>query len=276
MVAVPRASQRAVCRVLGISRSVVHRPKASQKTSGSIDHVLATRIHKLILRYPTYGYRRIWALLRFKQGIQVNRKAVYRVLRLKRWFVHQRCVTPRPRVKAKRSRAAGSDQRWATDVTHVHCGADGWGHLAAVIDCHDRELIGWEFALRGRAKEAERALEAACLKRFGTLRPTQSTPVVRSDNGLIFQSKRFREACRSYQLRQEFITPHTPEQNGMIERFFRSFKEECVWQHNFKDFAEAKRATSAWLDWYNAERPHQALGYKSPRQFRQELGQLVA
>ena len=100
--------------------------------------------------------------------------------------------------------------------------------------------------------------------------------MVRSDNGLIFQSKRFREACRSYQLRQEFITPHTPEQNGMIERFFRSFKEECVWQYNFKDFAEAKRATSAWLDWYNAERPHQALGYKSPRQFRQELGQLVA
>ena len=72
-----------------------------------------------------------------------------------------RCVTPRPRVKAKRSRAAGSDQRWATDVTHVNCGADGWGHLAAVIDCHDRELIGWEFALRGRAKEAEKAEDLA-------------------------------------------------------------------------------------------------------------------
>jgi putative transposase len=89
-----------------------------------------------------------------------------------------------------------------------------------VIDCHDREVNGFEFALRGRAKEAERALEEACLARFGTLRPPGSTPVVRSDNGLIFQSRRFRAACRDYRLRQEFITPYTPEQNGLIERFF--------------------------------------------------------
>ena len=49
------------------------------------------------------------------------------------------------------------------DLTHVYCGADGWGHLAAIIDCHDREIVGWEFSLRGRAREAERALEEACL-----------------------------------------------------------------------------------------------------------------
>ncbi len=83
------------------------------------------------------------------------------------------------------------------DVTHIDCGSDGWAHLAAVIDCHDRELVGYEFARRGRAKEAERALEAACIDRFGTLRPVGGTPVLRSDNGLIFQSRRFRAACKS-------------------------------------------------------------------------------
>ena len=82
------------------------------------------------------------------------------------------------------------------DVTHIDCGRDGWAHLAAVIDCHDRELVGYELSLRAREKEAERALENACLARFGTLRPTGETPVVRSDNGLIFQSRRFRAACR--------------------------------------------------------------------------------
>jgi putative transposase len=56
----------------------------------------------------------------------------------------------------------------------------------SVIDCHDRELLGWEFALRGRAKEAERAIEEACIARFGTLRPAGSTPAIRSDNGLVF------------------------------------------------------------------------------------------
>jgi hypothetical protein len=93
------------------------------------------------------------------------------------------------------------------DVTHIDCGNDGWAHLAAVIDCHDRELVGYEFARRGRAKEAERALEAACIERFGTLRPDGTTPMLRSDNGLIFQSRRFRAACKDYRLRQEFITP---------------------------------------------------------------------
>jgi putative transposase len=182
----------------------------------------------LIELYPTFGYRRLWALPRFGEGLRVNRKAVYRILKVKGWFVHQRVATPRPRVQGRRSRAQRSDERWAMDVTHVPCGADGWGHLTAVIDCHDREVNGFEFALRGRTREAERALEEACLARFGTLRPLGPTPVVRSDNGLIFQSRRFRAACRDYHLAQEFITPYTPEQNGLIERFFRSLKEECV------------------------------------------------
>jgi len=183
---------------------------------------LVERIRLLIHRFPTFGYRRLCAWLRRREGLKINRKAVYRILKLKGWFVHQRRKTPRPRVRGSRSVAAQSNLRWAMDVTHVPCGRDGWGHLAAVIDCHDREIVGYEFALRGRAKEAERALEEGCIRRFGTLRPVGQTPVVRSDNGLIFQSERFRKACRTYRLSQEFITPYTPEKNGMIERFFRS------------------------------------------------------
>ena len=68
-------------------------------------------------------------------------------------------------------------------------------------------------------------------------------------------------------LSQEFITPYTPEQNGMIERFFRSLKEECVWQHSF---AEAKRIIAEWIEWDNAGRPHQALGYQSPAEYRRK------
>lgn len=204
----------------------------------------------------------------------MNLKAVYRILKVKRWFVHQRSVTPRPRVQGRRSVAPASDTRWAIDLTHIYCGEDGWGHLAAIIDCHDREIVGWEFALRGRAREAERALEEACLARFGTLRPEGTTPTIRSDNGLIFTARRFRAACRDYRLAQEFITPYTPQQNGMIERFFRSLKEECVWQQNFADFNQAKAAVARWIRFYNERRPHQSLGYLSPAQYRAQ--QLLA
>jgi putative transposase len=170
-----------------------------------------------------------------------------------------------------RNRQSGGRARGDGDLASIciiDCGSDGWAHLAAVIDCHDRELVGYEFARRGRAKEAERALEAACIHRFGTLRPAGDTPVLRSDNGLIFQKRRFRAACKDYRLRQEFITPYTPEQNGMIERFFRSLKKECVWQHSFPSFVEARRAVRRWIGWYNERRPHQALGNLSPRQYR--------
>jgi putative transposase len=203
-----------------------------------------------------------------RYGFMVNRKAVYRILRLRGWFCHQRTATPRPRAKAMQSRAPHSNARWAMDVTHIPCGRDGWGHLAVVFDCHDREVIGYEFALRSRAREAERALENACLLRFGTLRPQGPTPTIRSDNGLIFQSKRFRAACRDYRLDQEFVTPYTPEQNGLVERFFRSLKEECTWQENFPDFQAANRAITRWIRWYNEERPHQVLHYLSPQQYR--------
>jgi putative transposase len=92
------------------------------------------------------------------------------------------------------------------DATPIPCEQDGGAYLAAVIDCHDREVIGYEFALRGPAKEAERAV--LCLQRFGMLRPA-GAPVLRSDNGLIFQSCRFRQACRDYRVQQEFITRPT-------------------------------------------------------------------
>ncbi len=255
--------------MLHVARATVRAQPRHPRRTPVIAEALATQIHALIQQHPTFGYRHIWALLR-GQGRRVNRKAVYRVLKLKRWLVHQRPCTPRPRARGLVSRASRSNERWAMDVTHVPCGHDGWAHLAAVIDCHDREVMGYEFALRGRAKEAERAVEEACLARFGTLRPA-AAPVLRSDNGLIFQSRRFRAACRDYRLQQEFITPYTPEQNGMIERFFGSLKAECVWLHRFADRDHAFRVIAAWIDHYHGQRPHRALGYLTPDEYREKL-----
>jgi putative transposase len=260
---------------LEVGRASLHRASTVHRRPVAVDPPWVEPLRQLIQQYPTFGYRHLWALLRGQTARRVNKKAVYRVLKQTRWLVHQRSCTPRPRVRGGVSRASRSNERWAMDVTHIPCGQDGWAHLAAVIDCHDREIVGDEFAVRSRAKEAERAIEAACLARFGTLRPT-GAPVLRSDNGLIFQSRRFRQACRDYRLEQEFITPYTPEQNGIIERFFRSLKEECVWQHAFQTFEDARRTLRDWIQWYNHGRPHSALGYQSPVQYRAQQSTQVA
>jgi putative transposase len=274
--ALPTSSERRVCRLLGVSRWRPRPVRPGGFRKNVVDEHLAELIRFLIARHATAGYRLLWALLRREHGVVVAKKTVYRILKLKGWFVHQRPKTPRPRARGFVSQTAQSNQRWAMDVTHIPCGSDGWAHLAAVIDCHDREVVGFEFALRGRAKEAERALEDACIRRFGTLRPRGSTPTVRSDNGLIFQSRRFRAACKDYRLRQEFITPYTPEQNGLIERFFRTLKEECVWQHNFTSFTHARGEVLTWIHWYNSRRPHSALGYLSPAEYRAQQEPKVA
>src|SRR5262245_9727836 len=124
----PSVSERRVCLVLYVPRSAV-RERSGLRREPVVDEVLAARLPRLILEYPTCGYRRLWALLRLHEGVRVNRKAVYRVLVLKGWFVHQRATTPRPRVQGRRSRASASNARWAMDVTHIDCGADGWAHL---------------------------------------------------------------------------------------------------------------------------------------------------
>ena len=132
----------------------------------------------------------------------------------------------RPRVQSRISQPVRSNERWATDLRHVgRVGASGGRY---------RRPRSRDRGLRVRPpRPAEQALEEACLARFGTLRPTGVTPVIRFDNRLVYQSRRFRAAGHASRVRPEVIMPYTPEQKGIIERFFRSLKEECVWQHLF-------------------------------------------
>lgn len=119
---------RRVCRVLKFPRARRRARAVMAAAPPRLDAALAKRIQRLIELYSTYGYRRLWVLLRFVERIRLNREAVYRLLAIKGWFVHQRTKTPRPRVHGLRSRAQCSNERWAMDVTHVPCGVDGWGH----------------------------------------------------------------------------------------------------------------------------------------------------
>jgi putative transposase len=161
------------------------------------------------------------------------------------------------------------NSRWAIDMTHLFTAKDGWCHLVAVIDCYDRYLVGWRFSKSGKAGIPAGALEDALIQEH--LVPGGHGFVIRSDNGLVFGSKRFYTTVTKYKLQQEYITPYAPEQNGMIKRFFRSFKEECVWQQNFVTLDDAYDTIADWIDYYNTERPHSALGYATPAEIRQQL-----
>lgn len=102
------------------------------------------------------------------------------------------------------------------------------------------------------------------IARYGTLGRVQSPFLLRSDNGLVFTSRSYTALVRSYGLKQEFITPHCPEQNGMVERVIRTLKEQCVHRQRFETLQHASRVIGDWIGFYNTRRPHQALGMKTP------------
>ena len=135
-----------------------------------------------------------------------------------------------------------------------------------VIDCHTRELLGWHLSRSGRSKTAESALEQALIARYGHLGRVQKSFLLRSDNGLVFTSRSYTALVKSYGLQQEFITPYSPEQNGMVERVIRTLKDQCVHRHRFETLQHASRVIGDWIGFYNHRRPHQALKMKTPIQ----------
>ncbi len=265
-----------LCRWLGVPRSTVYYETRQRTHQKRVDEGLALVIREIIDLWPTFGIRRVWAVLKFGLGRIINRKAVARLMRIKGWTLRQRRQGGRPRVKVPRSVTESPDQRWSTDIAMVFCGKEGWCSFVPVIDCCTREVLGWELSLTARAKTAERALEQALLNRFGWLHGAPAGLQLRHDNGLVFSSRMYRRIVQEYGLIQEYITPYTPEENGLVERFIRSFKEEFAWQHRFQTLDEARSVIAKWVDWYNSERPHQALNYAKAKKCWESLATLGA
>jgi putative transposase len=238
-------------------RSVHYRPRKSQP---KVQARFAEPIKALIEAEPAFGYGTVAHLLDF------NKNTVQRIFQLKGWQVKKRPVGQRPRVEALPSQAEAPNQRWATDLCRVWAGRDGWATLALVAHCHTRELLGWHLSRSGKATTAGSALEQALIARFGTFGKVHPPFLLRSDNGLVFTSRHYTALARSYGLKQEFITPHCPQQNGLVERLIRSLKEQCVHRHRFETLQHASRVIVDWVTFYNHRRPHQALKMKTPAQ----------
>ncbi len=245
-----------LCVWFGVPRRTVYYKPT--KAAPKVDLRFAEPIKAMIEENPSFGYRTVAFLLGF------NKNTVQRIFQLKHWQVRKRPIGMRPRIQALPSVATAPNERWSTDLCRIWAGKDGWTSLALVIDCHTRELLGWHLSRTGKATTAASALEHALINRFGTLGRVNHEFLLRSDNGLVFTSRHYTALVRSYGLKQEFITPHCPQQNGMVERVIRTLKEQCVHRHRFESIQHAARAIGDWIHFYNTRRPHQALAMRTP------------
>ncbi|MDR6227144.1 putative transposase [Desmospora profundinema] len=232
-------------------------------------------IRTLCGRFPTYGYRRIRVWLKKEYGYQVNHK---RILRLMKEMGLTVCSL---RYQAKRKKRRGSisvqrsNEHLQVDMTKIWCGKDGWGYLFAVIDEYDKEIVDYSFSRFCRTTELLQAVNQALHTRFPDGVYGQGL-TIRSDNGCQMTSRRFVQAMKAAGIRHERMGYNNHDGDAYIERWFRTLKEESVWLQEYDSFAQAQQDLDDFIAFYNHERPHSALRYRSPVGFRQSLTSTAA
>ncbi len=235
---------------------------------------LLNQIQALKADHPFWGYRRIWAYLKYRQGLTINRKRIYRLMK-----ENGLLVSANTRLKAKRGkfpyrskpRASRVNQYWGIDMTKVLIRSFGWLYLVVVLDWFSKKIIGYSVKIRSKADDWLEALSLACNNQFpqGILSKTQELFLI-SDNGSQPTSQKFMQACSVLEIKQIFASYDNPKGNADTERVIRTMKEDLIWLKEWQTPFEFEEDLKAWINRYNNDYPHSTLGQKTPVQFEKE------
>jgi len=247
------------CRLLDISRSgLYYQPKGISEE----DLTLMKLIDHQYLAIPFYGARKIAAWLK-SQGQRVNRKRVRRLMRvmgLKSIYRRPRTSKPAPGHKIYPYLLGGlkitrPNQVWAADITYIPM-ARGFLYLVAIIDWYSRYVLSWRLSNTLDAGFCVEALEEALKKG----RPD----IFNTDQGAQFTSEAFTGLLQQHGVRISMDGKGSYNDNLLIERLWRSVKYEEVYLKAYQDARDARIGLGNYFRFYNTERPHQALGYRTP------------
>jgi putative transposase len=254
------------CRLLAVSRASVYRRPAEVSDA---DRAIMALIDRQYLARPYYGSRRMAAWLA-TQGHVVNRKRVQRLMRLMGLVaIYQRPNTSKPAPESKvypyllgGLRIERADQVWCADITYIPM-PKGFLYLVAIMDWHSRAVLAWQLSNTLGADFCVEAVEEA-LERHG------KPEIFNTDQGCQFTSTDFTGVLERCGITISMDGRGRCMDNIFIERLWRSLKYEEVYLHAYASVAEAKAGIGAWLRFYNEERQHQSLGYRTPRQIYEQ------
>jgi len=249
------------CELLGLNRSSFYyqpQPETEENLR------LMEMIDKQYTATPFYGVRRMRAYLQ-QQGEEVNLKRVRRLMRL----MGLEAIYPKPRTSQGEDNArpypyllrgkeiTAPNQVWSTDITYIPM-PKGYLYLVAVIDWYSRYVLSWELSntmdIRFCMVALERALE-------------QSQPeIFNSDQGSQFTSKAYTSRLEAAGVAISHDGRGRALDNIFVERLWRSVKYEEVYLKGYNTVLEAMEGLGKYFEFYNQERPHQSLGYKTPKE----------
>jgi putative transposase len=255
-------SVRRQCELLGVARSGVYRPP---RPANENDLALMRRIDELFTAYPFLGSRRMAQMLG-TDGQPLNRKRMQRLMRrmgIAALGPKPRTTKPAPGHKIfpyllRNLVIDRPNQVWAADITYVPIGR-GFLYLVAVMDWASRAVLAWRLSNTMDVSFCVGALEEA-LARFG------KPDIFNTDQGSQFTGAAFTGTLAQAGVRISMDGRGRWLDNVFIERLWRSLKYEDIYLKGYADGRDAKAGIGAWFAFYNARRPHQALGNRTPMQ----------
>jgi putative transposase len=250
---------RRQCDLLGVNRSGVYYQPAGESEEKLM---LMRLIDEQYTRRPFYGSRRWVAWLR-GQGHGVNRKRVARLMEM----MGIEALYPKPRLSQPGEghkiypyllegvEVTRVNQVWSTDITYIRM-ASGFVYVVAVMDWFSRFVLSWALSVTMEVGFCMEALQGA----FRRGRPE----IFNSDQGSQFTSDQFTGALKARGIAVSMDGRGRCFDNIFIERLWRSLKHEEVYLRDYRLVPEARAGIGNWFRFYNHERLHQSLGYRTP------------
>ena len=253
-------STRRQCVLLSLHRSTSYYQPAPISEG---DLAIMRLIDKEYIRHPFYGSRKMQVWLQ-GQSYAVNRKRVQRLMRLMGLEgLNPRGGTSQPHPKhtkypylLRTLEVVRANQVWATDITYIPM-AHGFVYLIAVIDWFSRRVLAWRLSNTLDTGFCIEALNEA-LRRWGT------PDIFNTDQGAQFTAEDFVDVLKASGVQISMDGKGRWLDNVFVERLWRSVKYEEVYLHAYADVAEARGGIGGYLHFFNEERPHQALGNRTP------------
>ncbi|STW13162.1 IS2 transposase [Klebsiella pneumoniae subsp. rhinoscleromatis] len=268
-----------VSRCLRVSRAQLHVIlrrtddwKDGRRSRHSDDTDVLLRIHHVIGELPTYGYRRVWALLRRQAELDgmpaINAKRVYRIMRQNALLLERKpAVPPSKRAHTGKVAVKAINQRWCSDGFEFRCDNGEKRRVTFALDCSDREALHWAVTTGGFDSETvQDVMLGAVERRFGNELPASPVEWL-TDNGSCYRANETRQFARMLGLEPKNTAVRSPESNGIAESFVKTIKRDYISIMPKPDGLTAAKNLAEAFEHYNEWHPHSALGYRSPREY---------
>lgn len=237
------------------------------------DDTVLQQIRAVTNRRATYGYRRVWAMVNRTFRASDNRKRIRRLLRMHGLMLPPRVHRRHGRPHLGQVQQPASNQRWCSDVFLIPCWSGEVLSVAFAIDCHDREVFVWTASPRPlTGADIRMLMDKALWARFGETAVTTPHAIQwLSDNGPQYTATA--SVLYAHELGLVPITTpaYSPESNGLAEAFVHTFKRDYVNGAELRDAESVLAQLDEWIEDYNRQAPHSALGMRSPAEYRASL-----